>query len=1016
MSEAPPPSSGPSTAKSDPGSLLPLPSAFSNAKQLIPTVKSKKSKQPPSGSQSDSSTATYGSQAPPIAIPSAQGPAPGTQLLKKMIAGPIQFVQGVYHKSVHVAHGNVSPISPQPSSFSALPSSDNPLSSPGRRRAYDFRRMLNKTAALSGAPPQGYIWLYLGKFRRWQRKFFVASNPGVVQIYKKSNLQGKAVTITLKDMSVVEDETNSRQFKLVSTVSDGTIFLRTLHPEERTEWVEYLRISIETYQKNREVVDGLKDIVPTEEPTGERKAAEFAKEHLFALPELGGLELAPDQRRKLRQRFYEHMAELRPFEQEFERHVNQLHLQLSAIAAGLQLHSPATPPLLAARSEKSLQQWTLEQDSLKASGEAAGLQLPPPTPAPSQYDTPTGSLPPSRLDTEGPPTPTQDLSAPQANAVAALAAGAGDRASGPGELADRPFASMLSRAKRSDKPSPDKAATMPQAYGNFLEQVRRVLQKETLRCVQLEEENAAMQKALSLVRGRGPGTSGVSKRAQSGHNLAASNAPTQAAGNISSADSDSEDFVSVMEGSEDPMSKDQDLRGFEGPDDDDEDEQHGLLNALEVVHQVEYVAKNDKGLSLTAGEEPPSDAELDDDREDTVTMDEADGHTYRLRLPAPKPLGRGFSIWSVLKNCIGRDLTKITMPATINEPLSVLQRLAEDMEYTSLLEKTVDCSESVDRLLWVALYILTAYNSQPTRDNKPFNPLLGETFEWQSPDNKYRFISEQVSHHPPISCYHAEGGLGNNGGSSFQMYAEFETKTKFWGRSLELMMAGHQWMTLQPWGDEYRWNKGNVSINNIIMGNYWIECIGEIKVVNVKTGDSARLVMQPCRGQLDQRGGCEGWVSNAAGEVVWTISGNYTSSLSAARAGEESSVVWTRYELPDDVEEQYMFTKFAIALNDNSDPLVPLLPPTDSRFRPDQRALEQGEHQRATSEKLRLEDKQRKARHARKLAGEEYHTLWFEQTNPDDKELVRYPDERTSAWQFNGSYWNRKWDKCPDIY
>ncbi len=46
----------------------------------------------------------------------------------------------------------------------------------------------------------------------------------------------------------------------------------------------------------------------------------------------------------------------------------------------------------------------------------------------------------------------------------------------------------------------------------------------------------------------------------------------------------------------------------------------------------------------------------------------------RSQLPAPKPLGRGFSIWSILKNMIGRDLTKITMPATINEPLSMTQR------------------------------------------------------------------------------------------------------------------------------------------------------------------------------------------------------------------------------------------------------------------------------------------------------------------------------------------------------
>ena len=34
---------------------------------------------------------------------------------------------------------------------------------------------------------------------------------------------------------------------------------------------------------------------------------------------------------------------------------------------------------------------------------------------------------------------------------------------------------------------------------------------------------------------------------------------------------------------------------------------------------------------------------------------------------------------------------------------------------------------------------------------KPFNPLLGETFELVGKD--YRFLAEQVSHHPPITAF-----------------------------------------------------------------------------------------------------------------------------------------------------------------------------------------------------------------------------------------------------------------------
>ena len=39
------------------------------------------------------------------------------------------------------------------------------------------------------------------------------------------------------------------------------------------------------------------------------------------------------------------------------------------------------------------------------------------------------------------------------------------------------------------------------------------------------------------------------------------------------------------------------------------------------------------------------------------------------------------SLWSIMKNCIGKDLSKIPVPVNFSEPLSMLQRLVEDFEY-----------------------------------------------------------------------------------------------------------------------------------------------------------------------------------------------------------------------------------------------------------------------------------------------------------------------------------------------
>ena len=51
---------------------------------------------------------------------------------------------------------------------------------------------------------------------------------------------------------------------------------------------------------------------------------------------------------------------------------------------------------------------------------------------------------------------------------------------------------------------------------------------------------------------------------------------------------------------------------------------------------------------------------------------------------------------------------------------------------------------------------MAPYSYTIKRTKKPFNPLLGETYEYIDEKKKFRFISEQVSHHPPISAGYCE--------------------------------------------------------------------------------------------------------------------------------------------------------------------------------------------------------------------------------------------------------------------
>ena len=53
----------------------------------------------------------------------------------------------------------------------------------------------------------------------------------------------------------------------------------------------------------------------------------------------------------------------------------------------------------------------------------------------------------------------------------------------------------------------------------------------------------------------------------------------------------------------------------------------------------------------------------------------------------------------------------------------------------------------------------------------------GETYECVREDRGFRYVSEQVSHHPPVSTCHAFSEDG-----SWRWWQDFRVKTKFWGK------------------------------------------------------------------------------------------------------------------------------------------------------------------------------------------------------------------------------------------
>ena len=113
------------------------------------------------------------------------------------------------------------------------------------------------------------------------------------------------------------------------------------------------------------------------------------------------------------------------------------------------------------------------------------------------------------------------------------------------------------------------------------------------------------------------------------------------------------------------------------------------------------------------------------DRLEKLSIQSKDKVVRQRRTTVPEKPNISFSLWSIMKNCIGKDLSKIPVPVNFSEPTSMLQRLVEDFEYSEILDKAAECKEDCEQLAYVAAFTVSAYSTTAIRTGKPFNPLLG---------------------------------------------------------------------------------------------------------------------------------------------------------------------------------------------------------------------------------------------------------------------------------------------------
>ncbi|KAG6418002.1 hypothetical protein SASPL_120200 [Salvia splendens] len=227
------------------------------------------------------------------------------------------------------------------------------------------------------------------------------------------------------------------------------------------------------------------------------------------------------------------------------------------------------------------------------------------------------------------------------------------------------------------------------------------------------------------------------------------------------------------------------------------------------------------------------------------------------------------SYWKLMQNYIGSDITSmVTLPVLIFEPMTMLQKMAELMGYSYLLDQADKCDDPYMRMV-------SAINPPP----------------------------------PPMIAGHAEN-------EHFTYDVTSKLRTKFLGNSLDVYPVGRTRVTLKRDGVVLDLVPPPTKVNNLIFGRTWVDSSGEMIMTNLTTGDKVVLCFQPYGWFGANRYEVDGYVYNADEEPgKWSESMSYQPCDLEGEPlpGTELKEVWHVADVPPD--DKFQFTHFAHKIN-----------------------------------------------------------------------------------------------------
>ncbi|KAK7530260.1 oxysterol binding protein-like protein [Phyllosticta citribraziliensis] len=360
------------------------------------------------------------------------------------------------------------------------------------------------------------------------------------------------------------------------------------------------------------------------------------------------------------------------------------------------------------------------------------------------------------------------------------------------------------------------------------------------------------------------------------------------------------------------------------------------------------------------------------------------------------------------------DLSSMTAPPFILSSTSLTEFSSYWAEHPRLFVAPASAQDPAERALLVLKWFLSTLKQQYASrseklgsEKKPLNPFLGELFlgKWEDDAGTTQLISEQVSHHPPVTAYSIW-----NDQHGVRLSGYCGQKASF-SRTINIKQVGHALLHLDAFDEDYLITLPSLHIEGLITGSPYVE-LNSKSYITSSSGYTAKI---------DYSG--KGWISGKRNsfiatlypsdktekDAVYSIDGQWTDQFTIRKGSCKSKDVIDTYDA-----KSSKTTPLSVAPVEQQGEL-------ESRraWQKVAQAIARGDMDTTGREKSFIENQQRELRRKEREDGREWERRYFTKAeqNPVFEKLAKVIEEPVEAdktngvWSFDGAK-PRNWADC----